>query len=299
MYAADHGDRARLVNARSTGKRMMGRIFGVMPVSWISNVVSFFSWYSIVLMRYRFGERRFGLIWIVSGFVFTFLYQKIFLFVRDMIFGGGLISSIVGAGLQMFGSVSRHAPVNQSSMLLKIHAYAFLILGVIHYVSILKRNIKGEKWHSRSTGISRLYNLYRKQRSRLPERFRNFKDYHFMMYVEPLFVFSLGFLVMRIDDVYGWFLIFSSAGVFYKEQIARHETRRRLLDYVDAEIENERLISASKGEEVEHAGITLYGAIPVKLNKYAEETTQANYLDDLNPAMGVEELGQQFGLDED
>jgi len=169
------------------------------------------SWFSVtieVFLRYRFGERYMQIMGSLVGFFIFITY----------VFKG--ILTPWGEGRE----------VSTPSFIVFC---AFIALTLWHQRDIAIRRKKGIRWHSRSAGISwGFWGIISKNPATV------------QMYLEPLFCYILGALVIFIDQDLAVWLMICSVSLFVRGQVEYAHARSRFLDMVDASIESEQMTAA-------------------------------------------------------
>lgn len=210
------------------------------------------SWFSVtieVFLRYRFGERY---LQVMGSFVGFFIFMS-------YIFKGLLTPWGEGGGF---------------SILSLIVMSVFFVLTLWHQRDIAVRRKKGIRWHSRSSGVS--WGFW-KVLSKNPATVQ--------MYLEPIFCYILGAIVIFIDQDLSIWLMVCSVSLFVRGQIEYTHARNRFLDTVDAAIESEQLTAAmvdlKPPEETE--GLNMAG---MARNLPREERQKiANMMGGIDPAL--------------
>ena len=193
-------------------------------LNYTQMIVRVFSVTVEVFLRHSFGER----------------YLNIF-----NCYGAVILLAV---GYQFFG---REEP------LLWLYALAFILMCIVHRVSIWRRKKKGMRWHSRYAGTS--YDFW---------QFLPFKQYTIQRYFEPALVLLLGFLIFNIfaDPLGGW-LVVSALSLAVSAQIDAARFRNQVLDVMDSQIESEQLNAAVV--ELKDPSQTEGFYVPVSLNNYS------------------------------
>jgi hypothetical protein len=91
---------------------------------------------------------------------------------------------------------------------------------------------RGERWHTRSLGVSYLAML-----PVWPEFFR--KENRLQRQYEPLFYLLIGLVIQHFDAVVGFWLVVSSVGLWAVEESIHEVAISRALDLLDSLIEGE------------------------------------------------------------
>jgi hypothetical protein len=181
-----------------------------------------------VFLHRRFGERYLNVATIMLAAIYLALFSTI-------------------AGLLGFMSA------NSALGFFLLHGFAtlFLLVTFAHWLAILWRSRKGERWHSYSAGLP------------LPFwRFLPVREETVVLYVEPALVFLLGFLFRLFATSFGEFLVLAGASLFVKGQLLRWRMRQRVLDVIDGQIEQAHLAAALVEDRParETEGFVVYGA---------------------------------------
>jgi hypothetical protein len=178
----------------------------------VSNIfIIVLGWWSIlveVFLRRDFGERY--LSWLRLLFAFGIL-TTIWRVTQFFTFWG----------IPIFSSTP--------STILSLFTVGFVICSAMHRLGIWLKNKKGEAWHSRSFGTSRLAAL------NLP--FIGTDDWMFYRLYEPLLCLLLAYIISHFDIVAGFIIGVSSVALLLKNNLVYLQQRGRILDLIDAKIE--------------------------------------------------------------
>ena len=203
---------------------------------WILNLVAIpFQ----VIVRRNFGERYFS---IVS-----------FVLAMAMFAGGGVFLDGGRIGLHV------------------CFAIVALVMGVWHQLEIVRRNRRGEVFHSYYDGDSFqwFYRVFGEDNSNVAR------------FWEPLLVFLLGFLLsvmFRQSNFIQWTALGSFA-LFVKATIEYDVWRHRVLDVIDSQIESKNMQAAVEGKKPkETQGFQICGIPKSLFEKSENPSNQANLL---------------------
>ncbi len=190
-------------------------------------IVRFLSITVEVFLRYSFGERYLNLI------------------------------NVYGAVLLLAVAIDIPFLLGRERSLIQIFLLAYILMCIVHKLSIWRRKKKGVRWHSRYAGTS--YEFWKL----LP-----FKQYTIQFYFEPLLVFLLGVLISNLtNDALGGWLMFSALCLAITGQIDAARYRNQVLDVMDSQIESEQLNATVV--EMKDPSQTEGFYVPVSLNNYS------------------------------
>ncbi len=184
-------------------------------------------WWSIlveVFLRYDFGERYFS--WV------------------RFIMAASILSVI--SYLAYYTAIIGRDPDAGFSVPLTLFTVAFLIAGGIQRWRIRLRYLAGEPWHSKSTGVPRLY------------EWTGIDDWSLYLWWEPILCFVAAFLVgFFVEPLTGWVIGIGAFSLLTKNQIFYYAQRARILDLIDARLESQFYNEeASKKPKQQTAGIS-------------------------------------------
>ncbi len=192
---------------------------------FLTNMFSIPSYGIEVVLRHSFGQRYFN--------IPIFLATLFTVFFWNFYFEG--LAIILG---WFGGNFNYEVKVTPAI----VFATLVLILGGYHIFVIYERNAQGERWHSRSGGISYLTQIFPDLNPRLTQ-----------LVVEPALAFAVGlviFLIRTVDNsgslptyIYplrslGLFLMLAGVSLFNKEYLYDLAMKNRYLDAIDSQIEN-------------------------------------------------------------
>lgn len=141
--------------------------------------------------------------------------------------------------------------------LLWLYALAFILMCIVHRITIYRRKKNGVRWHSRYAGTS--YDFW---------KFLPFQQYNIQLYFEPLLAFIAGLLISNFirDGLGGWLMV-SALCLAISGQIDAARFRNQVLDVMDSQIESEQLNAAVV--ELKDPSQTEGFSVPVSLNNYS------------------------------
>lgn len=197
-----------------------------------------------------------------------------------------------------FGQTHDFTGEGPNSLPLLVFAQAYLCVALMHKVETFHRNMKGERWHSQSEGLSHdalqvparlvagvisrivpvslLGNDYR-------ERLRYFVHEQTHLKFEPLLVLLLGALLHPHNGPLGFYLLLAGFAMLIKGELKRHDDRRNVLDLVDQSIEAQHQKDVMTGlkQPEEAEGFHVYGAAMSQVERKSVEQAFAR----LNPEL--------------
>ena len=206
------------------------------------------------------------------------------------------LMAMLGYGLLMFAAFSGF--VGGKQWMLLVYAQLYLAFVLLHKLSTFHRNLKGERWHSYSEGIShRILTIPAILAARLvgalvPVRFlgegykqrlsawmRELAHLRF----EPVLVMIVGGLTMQADEVFGLYLFWAGLAMAFKNELKRLDDRRDVLNLLDQTIEATHQRDAAMGlkEPEEAEGFRVYGT-PLSAG---EQKTIASAYANLDPKL--------------
>ncbi|MBZ0296719.1 MAG: hypothetical protein K8L99_29425 [Anaerolineae bacterium] len=205
----------------------------------------FLGWLAVpleVFIRYGQGERYMGLLRMFYGFG---MIQTFFMIV-------------IAVGLPY-----RYTQFTELFLL------AYVMLAVAHQMQMWRRARAKIPWHSRAFGISHLQKLTLRLEAWLigkPVPFLNgrkvppfnISDWVLYRFIEPVTFVLLGLALRQYEPLVGLYLLVASAALFVKNNHLYNMERDRILDIIDAQIEQTYLQDALDGKPKEKtAGFTV------------------------------------------
>lgn len=148
----------------------------------------------------------------------------------------------VGAGLVLaLATMLMSAFVRSGLDLVLIAAFATLFTAVFirHKIYAWRREVRGERWHSRCAGIP--WPFWR----RLP---RAGNPFTVQLIYEPLAVGVIGgLLLVNMQSVFGAYLLFAAVALMFKQAIMVSQVQAQVFDQIDQQIEAEVLADLVQG----------------------------------------------------
>lgn len=215
---------------------------------WINLIIIVLGWFSIsveVFLRHSFGERYLNLLRVFLALTVMSLLTLVSQMVMFTQIGSGSVSSDAGfLGIYALYYLPQ----------------VFFLVSLVHLVHNWRRSSRGERWHSRSFGISHLRFLIGRRLGHGP--FRMIVD-DWLLYrlVEPLLVMLLALFLGQFAGGLGFYLFLAAGTLFIKNNYLYALERGRVLDMIDSEIEQDFMEAAFSGEDKRQtAGFTLVRA---------------------------------------
>ena len=171
-----------------------------------------------VLLRRRFGERYLDPMMVLLGFVGIF---------------------VLGAG-----------GIGESDYSVIVFAFVYIVVAILHRLAIFHRDLKGETWHSQSSGLSwSIVTLPAKLAGGIigrlapgslgegyRERLRAMVVEYVHIFVEPVLISLAAAAFTRLDIGLGIILPLISAAMLVRGVLQYHLDRTRMLDIIDSAI---------------------------------------------------------------
>lgn len=156
-----------------------------------------------------------------------------------------------------------------ASPLLTLFALAFVGMSLYHRARIWQRGKQGVLWHSRSFGVSRLTPAIEQLGALLKgtplEQYVLLDRWTLYKWVEPLLCLAIGAATYKIDNVFGLYMLATSAGLLVGAQLAYFEEHGKILDVIDARIEAMHMAGAIEGRPAEEtAGFSVVSVAPAQ-----------------------------------
>ena len=229
-------------------------------VTTFSNImIIVLGWWSIILevfLRYQFGERYLSLL--------RAFYAGTILYVVSRLTDYWTLS--YGGNSSFGGTLVNPLWTGHRSVFWLIMVVGFLGLTLNHLAQIWLRNKRGDSWHSRSFGISRLEGIP------LPGG----NDWALYRFYEPVFCLILTLIINAFDNVTGFVLLVGTVALFIKNTLVYLQYRAITLDLADAKIESVYYNAAAEGKpKAKTAGMSVISVAMPKM------PTAPNSMDDI------------------
>ncbi|MGB1248505.1 MAG: hypothetical protein ACPG4Z_06435 [Chitinophagales bacterium] len=256
-------------------------IFGSLLFQVIMFLLQCMAFYTLLFLRYRFGERKLNFLVILGASVLAYILSL------DVFLIGGWLEIIDANSIAIF---YRHLTI-------------FFLLSILHLIHLrIRTRIFNERWYSQNEGISILYKIFEllglsNLKLRIAGRtIFTVRQHTFWKYIEPVIVIFIGVSFMKSGmGFYGFFLIVSGSCIAITTQLQYYMFRRKILNILDGKIEAsfisnlpEKGIVSEKTLE-EYYGIDDFGAIhsreeidQISVARTAKKTPKLSELE-LNP----------------
>jgi len=220
-------------------------------------------WMSVtveVFIRRDFGERYLNLLRVLSALILMRTFMGLY-WLRS-------------ATLSYVPEVLR--PDIAPTFVLNWFQVAFVAMALLHILFIFIRNRQNVLWHSQSFGMSFL--------SFLP-----INDWVLYRYIEPVVCYGVGYWLHAYDPLLGGWIRWSSMALFLSNNLAYNNSRGRLLDIVDSQIESSFYQKMRSGEKVGSKRDTAgFSVIPVAIDQLNEVMEPASIAETVAATMGEE-----------
>jgi hypothetical protein len=221
-----------------------------------------------VILRKNFGSRYFTPLKFVFGLVIvstltgaSFLnFGDFLVFTLGQRINQNKIYEFTGETSQPQGIV------NFSLYVFISYLAMYLFFGLGELKKAFEREREGKDWHTYFTGESRFSVLenateYIGMKSYVGKHL--VANHIVQLYVEPLFLFSLGISIFIFLPMVGSWLVTGSVAVFIRGQLVYNRIRRQVLDMKDSRIESKYMVKAMEGAEPSRtAGLTALAIRP-------------------------------------